>query len=183
MRTRSNIERQLRNLAGRLELVTPRNREEQALLGHLLGAIWALLEAERRRLEDRSGDALPSSYTAELRRVARALAKGQNPTHIAWSAEFHFNSGLYRLGSLAERLGKYCGQDRRLIQDVSKEVQRIKHDIAGLLAPRSIGLARAATAASQLVELLEEITRGCLDTTPNKRLQPTAAGATVSRRG
>jgi alcohol dehydrogenase class IV len=91
-----------------------------------------------------------------LAAVAGAVSKGKAPQDRRWVIGFHFNSGLYRLASLAERLGRYRGQDRRPIQDVSKEVQRLKHDIEGLARVRSVDVSRAVDASSRLVGMLED---------------------------
>ena len=121
---------QLRNLAARARDLRPRNVEEIALVGHFVGAVYALTHAEAVHAPDRDDDALVREYPAELRRISAALARGSRRPPAFWVAEFYLNSGLYRLASLAERLAKYRGQDRRLIKDVSDDVNQMKHELA-----------------------------------------------------
>ena len=132
---------QLRTLALKAESLRPSNRVELALLGHFLGAVYALDKARALRVQDRTGNALPSGYREELRRVARAISKRRSLNQIPWLGDFYLNSALYRLSAVAERLPKHVGQDRRLIKDVTEDVNKMKHETEGLLAGRSVGFA------------------------------------------
>ncbi len=132
------IRSQLRTLAARAGDLRPRNPAEIALLGHLLGAVYALTQAESVRAPERSNDMLLREYPAELRRVSSALARDKPRPQSSWVADFQLNSALYRLASLAERLPKHMGQDRRLIKDVSNDVNQMKHDVPGRLVPRAV---------------------------------------------
>ena len=61
------------------------------------------------------------------------------------------------MASLAERLAKHCGQERRLIKDVSDEVNQMKHAITGRLIRRSVRLPRAIAAAEKVASVMESI--------------------------
>lgn len=140
--------------AGKLSAV---NRADQAILGHFLGALHGLRRAEALHVRDRSGDALPPTYSDELRRVARAIGRGGVPRDLEWLGDFYLNSALYRLASVAERSAKRAGQDRRLVKDVSEEVNRMKHGVEGVLAGRSVGFDRAVSAAEKVYKILESV--------------------------
>ena len=127
------------------------------MLGHFVGAVYALTQAESVRAPDRDDDTLVREYPAELRRISAALARGNRRPPAYWVAEFYVNSGLYRLASLAERLAKYRGQDRRLIKDVSNDVNQMKHEITGRLVRRSVRLPRAVAAASRVASVIESV--------------------------
>lgn len=147
----------LQKLARAAACLSPTSRADQAILGHYLGALHGLTKAEALHVRDRSGDALPAEYSDELRRVALAIGRGRAPRDVAWLGDFYLNSALYRLASVSERLAKHAGQDRRLVKDVSEEVNRMKHRIEGVLAGRSVGFERTISAAEKVGRVLESI--------------------------
>lgn len=147
----------LRILAGRTELLRPQTRAEQALVGHWVGALYALVRAQGLTFRDQSGDATPVDYLAQLRRVTHCVSREKVPRDTAWLAGFYLNSALFRLAALGERIAKYAGQDRRLAKDVGVEVNRLKHDVSGVMAGRSIGLTRAVRAAWKVLRGLESV--------------------------
>jgi len=126
-------------------------------MGHFVGAVYALTQAAALQTPDRDDEALLREYPGELRRISAALARGRRRPPAQWVAEFYLNSGLYRLASLAERLAKHCGQERRLIKDVSDEVNQMKHAITGRLIRRSVRLPRAIAAAEKVASVMESI--------------------------
>jgi hypothetical protein len=153
MRNQSASSR-IRSLARNAEHLVPSSRAEQAILGHFLGALYGLAKANALRVRDRSGDALPTGYAAELRRVARSIGDGRSLNDVSWLADFYLNSALYRLAAVGERLPKYAGHNRRLVKDVSEDVNQMKHRVEGLLGGRRVGLNRALAAAERVSRAL-----------------------------
>jgi len=148
---------QIRQLAGTIGLLRPTDRAQQALVGHFLGVLHALIEAFKLGFVDRTGPAAPREYSNELSRIARCLVRGSVPNDRQWVAGFCFNSALYRLASLAERVGKHAGQDRRLAKDVSEEANRLKHDVEGLLSGRQIRPLRLVAASKKVGRALARV--------------------------
>jgi len=126
-------------------------------VGHFVGALYALTQAVALHTPDRDDDALRRVYPNELRRISAAMARGKRRPPAQWVAEFYLNSGLYRLASLAEWLARHCGQERRLIKDVSDDVNQMKHAITGRLIRRAVRLPRAIAAAEKIASVMESI--------------------------
>lgn len=120
-------------ILGRLAEIKPRGRDEEAIYGLLVGALYGLRRAFDLGYVDRAGDGLPSDYYKELVRVACNLATTGDVAESAWLAGYYFNSSLHRFAPVGERLGKYAGDRQDLVPRVRKEMNRIKHDVDGLL--------------------------------------------------
>jgi len=80
---------QLRNLAARARDLRPRTAPETALVGHFVGALYALTQAVALHTPDRDDDALRRVYPNELRRISAAMARGKRRPPAQWVAEFY----------------------------------------------------------------------------------------------
>lgn len=132
--------------------------DELALIGTLLGALYALQRAVSLEFVDRTGDALPHDYAIELSRVASQINKTEPIQENQWLAGFYLNSAIHRLAALNERLTKYifgCRVD--VCTELRKENNQFKHEIYGLISGRKVGIKQAVSAASKLSNAVSRI--------------------------
>ena len=133
---------------GRLHAAT---EEETGICGLLLGALYALHQADRFGYRDRTRSPLRMDYPEELASLAARIGVGEVPTEGQWLAGFFLNSALLRLQPASERMGKYANMRQDLVPDVRNEVNRLKHDVEGVISGRTVTLENAVDAAVLLV--------------------------------
>ena len=142
---------QLSNAATAAAELTPANEQEQAIVGFMLGAIYGLRRAIDLGFVDRTGAKTAPDYTQELQRVAHNLAsKTDISDDHAWLSGFYFNSALHRIAALGERVSIYAGGRQDMTPKIRREVNRLKHDVDGLMAGRSIGVPEVVSAVCGL---------------------------------
>ena len=145
----------LSSLAKRLENLTPRNDEEIALVGFLVGAIYSLREATKISDKGYSDEHLEPTYPKILMKEIGSLAECNDVSDSIWLSGYFFNSGLYRISALNERIDKYVGTQANLAMDVRREVNRFKHDVEGVLGGRKVTIDDALSGLKKLVQSLE----------------------------
>lgn len=168
----------LRRLARSVAVIPAAGVAEQALLGHLLGAIYALDKSDALGIaEPRSSDRW-ETYPDELQQVAQALACGERPPDT-WLADAYLNSAIYRLAALDDRIAKYRWWKvlRALAEQPAKhddwklfrlpeakklyeDANSMKHGVSGVLKGRKAKFDDAVALAETFVELLRSITTG-----------------------
>ena len=162
----------LRDLASRVTAIQAGTEDACAIKSFLAGALYAL---------DRSAQCGfdPSTATsAELDENLRRMSQSDPPSEGVWLAGFYFNSALQRMAVVLERglkvLTKRKGnvgvpelfkiaeqmnflnkRDYLDLDAVREEVNRLKHDVPGLIGKRKILTDGALAAAHQAVTLLE----------------------------
>ncbi len=146
---------ELRETAKKLSGISPSNKSEMGMMGFAVGAVYALRKAINYGFVDRTGQELPPDYTQELQRIAARLASTDELTEIDWLSGFYFNSALKRLDGLNDRLDKYIGLQRDLGGTAREEVNRLMHDVSGVLSGRTVTLSDAITVLSRLVATLD----------------------------
>ncbi|TQV80249.1 hypothetical protein [Aliikangiella coralliicola] len=152
-----SLNKKLLDAAEKLALIQPRNAEEQAIYGFLVGASYGLRETINFGYIDGTGDKLPSDYSEQLQKLASALAASGDLDNDKWLAGFYFNTALQRLSPACERLGKYIGKRQDLIPNTRKEVNKLKHEVSGVLSGRKVTIDEALNSLTLLVVAAEVI--------------------------
>ena len=147
----------LSNAAATTAQIAPSNQDERAIVGFLVGAIYSLRKALELGFFDRTGTSLSPEYTNELKAVATILTSSADLSdERAWLSGFYFNSGLQRIAAGSERATRHVFGGRMDICSelgaTRGEVNRLKHEIDGLLNGRSITPAKAVSALCALVD-------------------------------
>jgi hypothetical protein len=147
----------VRRLAKECQQLKPSNVEEKALVGHFLGALYALEKAHDLGVQDRSGAKLPANYVDELQRLARSIARGSTVPK-PWLADFYLNNAVYRLAALDDRLATYLEAAKvPEASHVARDTNFMKHKPAGILAGRRASFRDALSAAEKFGELLRSV--------------------------
>jgi hypothetical protein len=166
---------ELAGLADRIVklLEKPQTKANQALvavLDDLLGAIYALISAREGGFKGKSRS---SEFKPILER-AKEVANGDVKTDGNWMAGFHFNSAIFRISAVFDRLpkavacchlsaksaylkkngGQWKNTDAHAIRE---EVNRLKHTPKGLFTGRLKDFAVGLSAVKQLLELAETL--------------------------
>jgi hypothetical protein len=142
------------------------------VLDDLLGAIYELISSVELDFHGKTGQ---SPHQPVITR-AQQLAKGEVRSDGNWMAGFHFNSALFRISALFDRLPKAitcchtsaaaaylqkAGKpwDKRDAHRIRKQVNRIKHEPGGSFVARSpnADFATAVAAVKQLLELAKTL--------------------------
>ena len=141
-------------IANRLNGLAPANDEELALVGFAVGAIYSLQEATRISEDGYSDEHLDPEYPQTLMTQIASLSAGEEIADSPWLSGYFFNSGLYRIAALNERVDKYIGSRSDLAGDVHHEVNRLKHRVEGVIGGRNVGISEAQEGLEKLVESL-----------------------------
>jgi hypothetical protein len=174
------MQSELDRIARKLAQCSTSSVDEQAILGFLVGALYALRRSVELQYSDRTGSNLPTDYGKSLTGVAAELGVGSTTNDRAWMATFYFNSAVLRLSAAGDRMIGLKVRARRRTgrgpvgrhnrtDPVRSDAEALKHPPGGLLKGRSVGL-REAT------HRLEELTDTLLNALANKPLQPTSGG-------
>jgi hypothetical protein len=138
-----------------LSKLKPSNDRELALLGFLLGAIYSLREATLLSEDGYSDEHLLPEYADILYEVMDSLITDGKPVNSRWLAGYHFNSGLNRISALNNRISKYViGRLQDFTPDARNEVNRLKHDVQGVIKGRNVGMEDAIEAVEKLLNSL-----------------------------
>ncbi|HVS05761.1 MAG TPA: hypothetical protein VHK65_06300 [Candidatus Dormibacteraeota bacterium] len=144
---------------GDLVLGVPALRD---LLDFAIGAAASFMRADQLGYKDRSF-ALPGDYYEHLAARAKWMAKGSLPPYGLWISGYYFNSGLLRLWSVRDQLG-------RLEEDIAgrpagaapipvklrDEANRLKHQLSGLGEKRELTFAEAVALLDELVSIVDQ---------------------------
>lgn len=151
-------------------------------LDDFLGAIYALFFARHFHFADRPMGTQPEPDKVQLR--AEQVANGRLRIDGQWMAGFHFNSALLRIAAVYHRVLRVLANDHRRnvwvdelqnklltdaryaawpgrpwsfanLQVIHTEVNRLKHDGAGVGLGRDARYAQALDAIEELLILLE----------------------------
>ena len=144
----------LKSLTIRLKDLKPGNDEEIALVGFAIGAIYSLREATRISEVGYSDEHLEPDYPQILMKQIEMLSEEKDPSDSPWLSGYFFNSGLYRVAALNERIDKYVGTQANLAKDVRDEVNRLKHDVEGVIGGRNVGMDETLQGLEKLVQSL-----------------------------
>jgi hypothetical protein len=137
-------------------------------LDDLLGAVYALIFA---REEGFKGKAGASEFSVALDR-AKDVVNGQIFADGNWMAGFHFNSAMFRISAVFDRLPKavacchltatktYQHKTRQPWKKkdahaIREQVNVLKHSAGGLYKGRRANLKIALSAVEELIELAE----------------------------
>ncbi len=164
----------LSDLAGRIAKAVERFRAKPkdpvvGALDDLLGAVYALVSAVEKDFKGKPG---PSDFGAVVTR-AQQLADGEVRKDGNWMAGFHFNSALFRISAVFDRLPKSFGGhalarsryqkkkgkawDDASAHAVRLEVNRLKHKASGVFGKRRKAFDEAKLAVEQLLDLAEAL--------------------------
>jgi hypothetical protein len=167
--------KQLSTLANRIATLVAKFREKPtdpvvAALDELLGAVYALVSAIEKDFKGKLG---ASEFEPVFIR-AQHLANGLVRKDGNWMAGFHFNSAMFRISAVLDRLpralgghsvasGRYQKKTGKAWQnkeahEIREEVNRLKHEPSGIFGTRRSALTAAITAVDQLVHLAETLT-------------------------
>ena len=147
----------VRRLSRRLCDCPAPSHDEQALLGFAIGATFSLQRALALGYTDQTIPDVGPNYLADLRGVAADIADREGPTQGAWLATYYFNSALFRLAALGERVGKYADAGKwDVAPPVRHDVNRMKHEVDVLLKDgREAKIEDAIEALTMVVGALE----------------------------
>lgn len=146
------------------------NHDLIAVLDELLGAVYALISAREENFKGKAG----SSEFAPILTRAKDVAKGEARTDGNWMAGFHFNSAMFRISAVFDRLPKavacchvsaasaYQKKTRRSWKKtdahaIRQQVNDLKHQRSGLYKGRRADLKTAIAAIQELLELAETL--------------------------
>lgn len=148
-----------------------------AVIDDLLGAVYALIAARQENFKGKLGK---SEFPPILDR-SKLIACGKPKVSGNWMAGFHFNSAMFRLSAVFDRLpkslagcshGEGCCEHgagaryRKLkgkawpnqqLHDIRKEVNAIKHEAIGVYKGRRANLNAALAAVNQILDLTEAL--------------------------
>lgn len=155
MQTKSNNRIfEIAHIISEIEITT---QEEKSLVGLLLGAVFSLENAISLNYEDRTGENLPRNYIEELRKIAKRIELNEELEEREWLAGYYFDSAVQRLAALNERVSKYIfGKKQDISSVIRREVNRMKHDIEGILSGRTANVEDALKASLNIAELLKK---------------------------
>lgn len=146
------------------------NDDLEGALDDLLGAVYALISAREEGFKGKTG---ASEFDKTLDR-ANDVAKGEVWTDGNWMAGFHFNSALFRISAVFDRLPKavaccnltagnaYQKKMRRTwtktnVHAIREQVNILKHTAGGTYKGRRANLETALSAVAELLELAEAL--------------------------
>lgn len=136
----------------------------------MCGAVYALVSAIENDFKGKLG---ASEFEPVFIR-AQHLASGQVRKDGNWMAGFHFNSAMFRISAVLDRLPKAFGGhtaaankylkktgkpwQNKEAHEIRREVNRLKHKASGAFGGRRSALTAATTAVEQLLHLAETLT-------------------------
>ena len=126
--------------AKRLGALLPRNNAELALLAHLVGAVHSLRQAVELSGNGYSDEHALPDFNDRVLATAKAIGSLSGSVDPEWEAGYFFNSALMRIAAVNDRLGKYVGDRPDFTPEVRREVNRIKHDVDGIIGGREVTL-------------------------------------------
>ena len=144
-------------VASQISALRPANDSELALIAHLVGAAHSLRKAVDISPDGYSDEHALPDFRDRVMATATAIASPDASVDPRWEAGYFFNSALMRIASVNDRLGKYEGDRPDFTPEVRREVNRIKHDVEGILAGRQVGLDDALSSLSELSSVLVTI--------------------------
>ena len=146
----------IRSLVARLQTLTPRDSDQIALLGFMVGVLYSLDRAVALGFEDTRMKLHPAVERTEHRRTLQALTQGST-VDAPWLAGFYLDSAIMRLAALNEGIGKYLGANHDVAAQIRKLVNKIKHEVdAGIGRGWEIKFADVLKATEDLCALLEK---------------------------
>ena len=155
-----------------------RNEPLVSVLDDLLGAVYALIAARQENFKGKMG----KSEFAPILDRAKLIATGKPKNSGNWMAGFHFNSAMFRVSAVFDRLpkslagckhGEACCEhgaaaryqkakgkawQMQQLHDIRKEVNAIKHEAIGVYRGRKANLNAGLSAVNQILELTETLT-------------------------
>src|SRR6266700_941927 len=118
----------IRALAAKLQTLTPRDSNQIALLGFMVGVLYSLDRAVALGFEDTRMKLDAAVERTEHRRTLQALTQGST-VDAPWLAGFYLDSAMMRLAALNERIGTYLGANHDVAAQIRKLVNKIKHEV------------------------------------------------------
>ena len=155
-----------------------KNEPLVSVLDDLLGAAYALIAARQENFKGKLG----KSEFAPILDRAKLIATAKPKNSGNWMAGFHFNSAMFRISAVFDRLPKSLAGCKHAeaccehgaaaryqkvkgkawqmqqLHDIRKEVNAIKHDAVGVYRGRKANLNAALAAVNQILELAEALT-------------------------
>lgn len=153
------------------------NKPLISVIDDLLGAVYALIAARQENFKGKIGE---SEFPPILNR-AKLIASGNPKNSGNWMAGFHFNSAMFRISAVFDRLpkslagckhGEACCEhgvaakyrkakgkvwQNQYLHGIRKEVNAIKHDAIGVYKGRRADLNAALAAVEEVIELAEAL--------------------------
>ncbi len=153
------------------------NKPLVSVLDDLLGAVYALVAARQEKFHGKMGE---SEFPPILNR-AKLLATGKPKTSGNWMAGFHFNSAMFRISAVFDRLpkslagckhGEGCCEHgaaaryrktkgkrwrSQQLHEIRREVNAIKHEAIGVYKGRRANLNAGLAAVNQILDLAEAL--------------------------
>ena len=146
----------IRALAAKLLALTPRDSNQIALMGFMVGVLYSLDRAVAFGFDDSRMKLDAPVERAEHRRTLEALERGLS-LDAPWLAGFYLDSAIMRLSALNDRIDKYLGTKQDVAAKIRSVVNRIKHDVdAGIGSGWMIRIADVIKASEDLCALLEK---------------------------
>lgn len=154
-----------------------KNEPLVSVLDDLLGAVYALIAARQENFKGKIGKSDFAPILDRAKRIASTKPKAAGN----WMAGFHFNSAMFRISAVFDRLpkslagckhGEACCEhgaaaryqkakgkawQKQQLNDIRKEVNAIKHEAIGVYRGRKANLNAALAAVSQILELAETL--------------------------
>jgi hypothetical protein len=147
----------LSSLISRLSKLVPQNEKEVALVGYVAGAIYSLREVINHSEGSYSDEHELPGFQDILHHAIIDLANEKEVPHTWWLSGYYFNSALNRVSSLNDRIGKYVGGREDYTPSVRIEVNRLKHDVDGIIEGRNVDMGGIFTSINKLILALESI--------------------------
>ena len=154
------------------------NEQLLSVLDDLLGALYALIAARQENFQGKIG----TSQLSPILNRAKLIAAGKPKDSGNWMAGFHFNSAMFRISAVFDRLpktlagcahGEACCEHgaaakyrkakgkawpNQQLHDIRREVNAIKHEAIGVYRGRRANLNAALAAVNQVLDLAEALT-------------------------
>jgi hypothetical protein len=144
----------IRTLASRLQKLHLRNINEIALIGFMLGILYALERAMRFNFRDERMNLNHDDERTEIKNTLEQLALGSDPDE-RWLSGFYLDSAIMRLAALNERVAKYVEMEHDH-REIRRIVNKIKHEVdAGITSGWDFKLSDVLRATDDLCGLLE----------------------------
>ena len=141
-------------IAKRLAALNPRNDSELALFSHLVGATHSIRKAVDLSTDGYSDEHLLPNFADRVLSTAKGMTSPNSSLDPAWEAGYYFNSAIARIAAVNDRLGKYIGDRTNFTPEVHREVNRIKHDVEGILHGRKVNFEDALTSLDDLTNAM-----------------------------
>ncbi len=146
----------IRTLVSGLRKLTLRDSNQIALVGLMIGVLYALQRTVELSFDDARMKLDPAIERTEIGRTLEVLENGRLPDS-QWLAGFYLDSAIMRLSALNDRIDKYLRVNQDTAAKIRKVVNKIKHDVdAGITSGWNIKFSDVLKTSEDLCVLLEK---------------------------